>query len=107
MSGRCDRCSKKSEAQRPTAAQRGYGYRWQKTSKARLQRYPFCTDPFGIHGERVVLATCTDHITAHKGDMTLFWDPNNWQSLCDACNSLKAVNEEGGFGRPVELARRG
>jgi 5-methylcytosine-specific restriction protein A len=46
-----------------------------------------------------VPATVTDHIEAHKGDMKLFWDPDNWQSLCTGCNSYKAALEEGGFGR--------
>lgn len=27
-----------------------------------------------------------DHIIPHKGDMTLFWDPDNWQSLCFWCH---------------------
>jgi len=102
-SGRCDRCQKKTEGQRKTAAQRGYGYRWQKTSAAYLRAHPFCVDPYRLHGERIVLAECTDHIRPHKGDMKLFWDPNNWQALCDSCNSLKAVNEEGGFGRPIRV----
>jgi 5-methylcytosine-specific restriction protein A len=49
----------------------------------------------------------TDHIVAHKGDMRLFWDPKNWQSLCGPCNSRKAALEEGGFGRPIRWAGRG
>lgn len=39
-----------------------------------------------------------DHIVPHKGDMTLFWDRNNWQSLCSACHKRKTVLEDGGFG---------
>lgn len=31
----------------------------------------------------LVLATVTDHIVAHRGNPILFWDPDNWQSLCD------------------------
>lgn len=37
--------------------------------------------------------------------MVLFWDPTNWQSLCDTCNSRKAVEEEGAFGRPVAIGK--
>jgi 5-methylcytosine-specific restriction endonuclease McrA len=49
-----------------------------------------------------VPAKCVDHIQAHKGDMKLFWDPNNWQSLCISCNSAKAVAEEGAWGHPAK-----
>jgi 5-methylcytosine-specific restriction protein A len=87
-----------AEKQRPNAAARGYGRRWQKTSEARLIRFPWCADPYKLHGKFPAPATCTDHIVAHKGDMKLFWDPTNWQSLCDSCNSMKAVKEEGAFG---------
>ena len=98
----CELCSRagKAKDQRPTAARRGYGSRWQKTSAARLKAHPVCVGyPAGVHGERVVAAECTDHIKAHKGDMELFWDPENWQSLCIECNSRKSATEEGGWGR--------
>ncbi len=49
---------------------------------------------------KVKLATEVDHIIPHKGDMSLFWDPSNWQSLCHACHSRKTAREDGGFGRP-------
>ena len=100
-SGYCDACRAAGKARdpRPSAAKRGYGWRWQKTSQARLKQHPLCVDPYGRHQGRLVPATVTDHIEAHKGDMKLFWDPNNWQSLCTGCNSYKAALEEGGFGR--------
>ena len=31
-------------------------------------------------------AAVVDHITPHKGDMKLFWDSDNWQSLCKQCH---------------------
>jgi 5-methylcytosine-specific restriction protein A len=98
----CDACLQagKGKEQRATAAQRGYGARWQKTSRAYLQAHPLCVGyPKGVHEKRAVAAECTDHIKAHKGDMKLFWDPSNWQPLCIRCNSLKASTEEGGWGR--------
>lgn len=49
---------------------------------------------------------CVDHIVAHKGDLRLFWDPENHQASCITCNSQKAVREEGGFGRPMRAAGR-
>lgn len=102
--GYCDGCVAKSpqavrERERGSSAKRGYGYRWQQYSKARLRRHPLCVGyPAGVHGERVALATQTDHIEAVKGPADpLFWDAGNHQSLCDGCHSTKTVKEDGGF----------
>lgn len=35
---------------------------------------------------QVVLAEIVDHIKPHRGDMALFWDSDNWQSLCKHCH---------------------
>ena len=41
-----------------------------------------------------------DHIVPHKGDMKLFWDQTNWQSLCKPCHdSVKQAEEAAGLGR--------
>jgi 5-methylcytosine-specific restriction enzyme A len=41
-------------------------------------------------------AVIVDHIIPHKGDYSLFWDSNNWQSLCATHHSgLKADMERG------------
>jgi HNH endonuclease len=48
---------------------------------------------------RLTPGTCVDHIVPHRGDMTLFWDPTNWQTLCDSCHGKKTTREDGGFGR--------
>ncbi len=108
-SGYCETCRDKGRHRdkRPTAARRGYGSRWQKTSKARLISHSLCVDPYKRHRGRIVAATCTDHIEPHRGDMSLFWDPNNWQSLCDECHSYKTAMEDGGFGHlPGSRARQ-
>ncbi len=44
-------------------------------------------------------ANMVDHIVAHKRDMRLFWDRNNWQPYHDICNRRKAIKYEGAFGR--------
>ena len=45
-------------------------------------------------------AQVTDHITPHKGDLALFWDRNNWQSLCKWHHDRhKQSIERGGVGR--------
>ena len=38
-------------------------------------------------------ATETDHIQAHKGNVALFWDIDNWQGLCNTCHSKKSARE--------------
>ena len=95
------------EKLRGSAAARGYGRRWQKTSAAWLVSHPLCVDPYGLHGERPERATLTDHIVPRKGDMDVFWDSGNWQSLCSGCHSRKTAEEDGGFGHPVRAQAQG
>jgi len=46
---------------------------------------------------RFELATVVDHIIPHRGDLGLFWDEENWQSLCGTChNSAKHRQELAG-----------
>lgn len=74
-----------------TAAQRGYGYKWQKARAGYLKKHPLCRH----HEERgkLVLANVVDHIIDHKGDMKLFWDSSNWQPLCKQCHDIKTASE--------------
>ena len=69
---------------RGNSAQRGYGYKWQKARAAYLAKHPLCR----MHAElgEIVPASLVDHITPHRGDMVLFWQSSNWQSLCKACH---------------------
>ena len=53
------------------------------------------------------MATDLDHIKSHKGDPSLFWDPENWQALCTSCHSRKTAAEDGGFGNAARVAGRG
>ena len=55
---------------------------------------------------RTVPAVDVDHIRPHKGDPTLFWDPQNWQSLCKPCHSAKTVKQDGGFGNSRGWTKR-
>ena len=98
--GFCLACAQRGRGAkvRQTASQRGYTSKWSRHSKARLARHPFCVDPYGTHGERDVLAQVTDHITPHRGNQRLFWDPKNHQSLCKCCHDRKTATEDGGFG---------
>lgn len=75
-----------------TAHQRGYGYRWQQASKGWLRSHPLCV--YCEAQGRVTAATDVDHIVPHRGDMVLFWDNTNWQSLCGPCHKAKTARGE-------------
>jgi 5-methylcytosine-specific restriction protein A len=40
---------------------------------------------------RVTVATLVDHVVPHRGDPALFWDVENWQSLCATCHARKTA----------------
>lgn len=72
---------------RPTAADRGYGYQWQKARLIYLALHPLCV--LCQASERSRAATVIDHITPHRGNRRLFWDEANWQPLCKQCHDAK------------------
>lgn len=47
-------------------------------------------DPYQMH---------CDHITPHKGDPALFFDPDNLRTLCAQCHNGHAQAEDRGFKR--------
>jgi 5-methylcytosine-specific restriction endonuclease McrA len=94
---------------RGSSAERGYGYRWQKSRDAFLRANPLCcmcsTDL------RPVAAAIVDHKVAPrlkdakascdaeriKGAWKLFWNSSNWQPLCKLCHdSTKQRLEKSG-----------
>jgi len=93
--------------QRGTSNERGYTYRWQKEREAYLIRNPLCENCLNKH-DVIRAATEVDHIIAHKGDMRLFWDVDNWQGLCKSCHSKKTAKEQrnsnGNTGAKVRVA---
>lgn len=84
------------EASRPGSNRRGYDGRWKKYARRFLAANPLCADPFKRHVGVVTPATQVDHITPHKGDRRLFWDPTNHQPLCASCGGYKSSVEAGG-----------
>lgn len=92
----CQRVQKRPRDRRPSASARGYGRSWQKASKAYLDAHPLCAE-CDRQGD-LVSATCVDHVIPHKGNMVLFWDSSNWQSLCAHHHSVKTA-QDGAFGR--------
>lgn len=76
-----------ASGRRPNPRDRGYDTRWEHSRKWFLAQHPTC-----IMCERrgvVRLATCVDHIIPHRGNMKLFWDASNLQSLCTEHHSEK------------------
>lgn len=84
------------DRRRGSAAKRGYGPRWRKAREGWLAQHPLCAEC--EKRDRIRPATDVDHIIPHKGDMALFWDRSNWQSLCHACHSRKTAREDGRWG---------
>jgi 5-methylcytosine-specific restriction endonuclease McrA len=85
---------------RPTAAQRGYGWRWQQARAGHLRSHPWC-----VRCERQgrkTPATVVDHRVPHRGDPRLFWDRANRDSLCAACHcGPKQAIERRGYSNEV------
>ena len=64
---------------RPSAAKRGYGSKWQRVSKAYLRKHPMCVKC--LAQGKFVTATVVDHIVPHRSDHYLMWSDTNWQAL--------------------------
>jgi len=92
------------DSRRESSTQRGYGYRWQKASKAYLRAHPLCQCDECQEGKlRLRASQVVDHKKPHKGDMALFWGSSNWQAMAKECHDKKTAREDGGFGN----ARKG
>jgi 5-methylcytosine-specific restriction protein A len=59
-------------------AERGYGARWRRERAIYLRLHPLCV----MCRPRAVPARVVDHKVPHRGDQKLFWNHENWQSLC-------------------------
>ena len=69
--------------------------RWRAYRDQQLRKEPLCA--FCAKDGRVTAATVADHRIPHKGDLNLFWDAENLQSLCGPCHS----------GRKLAIEKRG
>jgi 5-methylcytosine-specific restriction protein A len=82
---------------RGNSTQRGYTYRWQQVRLRFLREHPLCV---ACEAEgKIGVATEVDHIIPHRGNMALFWKPDNWQPLCKPHHSVKTQVELGGKAR--------
>ena len=86
---------------RPSSSKRGYGARWRKTRSYWLACHPLCVHCQSVG--QISQATVVDHIIPHKGDQALFWQRDNWQSLCKCHHDIKTATEDGGFGHSVKI----
>jgi len=68
--------------------------------KSFLVRHPLCVEC--LKRDEVTAATVLDHVIPHKGDAKLFWDEDNWQSLCKPDHSRKTNEYDGGFGNEIK-----
>lgn len=58
--------------------------RWKRLRLHQLSQEPLCR--FCLLIEDVTEATTVDHVKPHRGDVDLFYDPTNLQSLCKPCH---------------------
>ena len=72
------------------AAARGYDRKWREARANYLRMHPLCVRCMKYG--KITPATVVDHIVPHRGDQLLFWDSENWQSLCKACHDWKTGN---------------
>lgn len=82
----------KTEAPRKSAYARGYNKRWQRARQTYLANHPLCVEC--MKQGKYVMATDVDHIIPHRGNQNIFWDTENWQSLCHSCHSKKTNRED-------------
>jgi len=90
-SGYCTKHTKhSSEYRRGTAQQRGYNYKWSQYSKRFLKQPGNHLCALKISPRCAYVSECVDHRIPPKGpDDPLFWDKDNHQPACIACNSMK------------------
>lgn len=91
-----------ADQRRGSAAQRGYGYRWQQYSKWFLRQPDNVFCKLQLPGCNN-LAGCVDHIDPPNGPSDpRFWDKKNHQAACIHCNSVKGRRHKRGEGQPFE-----
>ena len=76
-----------------SSSERGYTYRWQKARIAYLKQHPLCV--MCEAQNKICIAEVVDHIVPHDGNTELFWDEENWQSLCKRHHDTDKAEQEG------------
>ena len=85
---------------------------WRRLRRMHLYKDPLCL--MCSEEGRISAASVVDHIIPHKGDEALFYDQNNWQSLCSHHHSSVKQSDErstaprrGADGWPIERHKPG
>ena len=69
-----------------------YGYRWQQARVHFLRAHPLCR-MCEARG-KLTAASVVDHVIPHKGDVSRFWDEDNWQALCKPCHDAGKQSQD-------------
>ena len=70
---------------RGTSAERLYGWKWHKASRAFLVINPLCKrcEQRG----HATPANTVHHNPPHNGNLNLFWDESTWEAICPPCHA--------------------
>lgn len=100
---------------KPKAAKRGKSAEWHwmyllpvwkdDLRPTQLLLEPFCRE-CAKRGYRT-RANEVDHVKPHRGDMAIFTDRSNLQSLCHRCHSAKTMREQHEKRRNISASGRG
>lgn len=69
--------------------------KWKRASARFRAAHPFCVNADKGLPTCTLATDVTDHRIPHESDVTLFWDPSNWQPMCASCHSAKTAAEVG------------
>lgn len=69
-----------------------YRRAWDQLRAKQLKKDPFCA--YCLEFNVYKAANVVDHKIPHKGDMNLFKDPENLQSLCVTCHNRYKQRQE-------------
>lgn len=97
-STRCDGCRKqkrrREDKRRPSARERGYDAKWERTRTAFLQAHPIC----GWHEGCLALATDVHHLDGQGPKGPRGHDHSNLLQLCHQHHSqITATEQKGGW----------
>ena len=74
--------------------------RWKRRRRAHLQRFPLCA--YCQAQGYTTAGAIVDHKIPHKGDVELFFNEENWQTLCKLHHDASKQKEEK-RGKPIAI----
>ena len=67
-------------------------YVWRRAARVYKDANPLCVAC--LEGGVATPVWAVDHIVPHDGNLDLFWDESNWQSLCESHHNAKTAREQ-------------